>query len=235
MRGDQALAALAVKRQQSKLQREFFRLYDHDKPFSPLNVGVYDWQRIWCNAGRDHDQRMLMCANRVGKTRTGGAEVACHLTGLYPPWWEGRRFPRGISAWTGAKTNELSRDVVQLELLGELGQWGTGWLPKDRILEIKTRQAGVPDVVDTIRVKHQRGTSIVTLKTYDQGREKWQGTGKDLILLDEQPPMDIFTEALTRLLDRKGLMMLTFTPLLGLDEVVAHFLYSADGSLGLAA
>jgi hypothetical protein len=33
-----------------------------------------------------------MAANRIGKSEAGAYEVTCHLTGLYPPWWTGRRF-----------------------------------------------------------------------------------------------------------------------------------------------
>ena len=41
----------------------------------------YDWQQRYFAAGVDHPQRLLMAANRVGKTETGGAELAYHLTG----------------------------------------------------------------------------------------------------------------------------------------------------------
>ena len=45
-------------------------------------------------------ERCFMAANRVGKTfGVGGYETALHLTGLYPAWWEGRRFTQPITAW----------------------------------------------------------------------------------------------------------------------------------------
>jgi len=36
------------------------------------------------------------------------------------------------------------------------------------------------------------------LKSYDQGRESFQGTEQHVIWLDEEPPLPIYVEALTR-------------------------------------
>ena len=59
----------------------------------------YGWQEEFYKAGKDNKQRMLMAANRVGKTASQAAEVAFHLTGLYPDWWEGIRFTRPTKIW----------------------------------------------------------------------------------------------------------------------------------------
>lgn len=193
---------------------------------------MYDWQAEFHNASTGHPERMLMAANRVGKTQSAAAEMAIHATGLYPPWWKGIRFKKPIKAWVGSVTNEASKEIVQAALLGPLGSYGTGWIPGEKIFGKPTyRQAGVPEVVDTIKVKHASGgISIITLKTYEQGRAKWQGAKVDVIWLDEEPPMDIYTEALTRILDSKGIIYLTFTPLLGPSDVVLHFLNAPEGS-----
>lgn len=169
-----------------------------------------------------------MAGNRCGKTMTAGEEVAIHMTGQYPDWWEGRRFTHPVQVWTGCETNELSRDVIQYELLGEEGSHGTGWIPKESLKSVKYRQAGVPDVVDVIKVKHvSGGVSVAKLKTYEQGRKKWQGTSKDIVWLDEEPSWEVFSEAKTRTLDSKGMIILTFTPLSGSTGVV-DFLIDKD-------
>ena len=46
-------------------------------------------------------ERLLMAANRVGKTLAGGMETAMHLTGRYAAWWPGKRFSHPISGWAG--------------------------------------------------------------------------------------------------------------------------------------
>lgn len=187
----------------------------------------YDWQKQFHAAGRDHPERMLMAANRVGKTMSAGAEVAFHLTGEYPEWWEGRKFDAPVLAWTGSPTNETSRDIVQAELLGGLGQQlGTGWIPRGKIIgRPTTRQAGVKDVVDKFEVKHKSGgVSVCILKTYEQGWQKWQGTAPHVVWMDEEPDdYKIFSEAQTRILTSQGIVLVTFTPLLGVTELVEHF------------
>jgi phage terminase large subunit-like protein len=68
--------------------------------------------------------------------------------------------------------------------------------------------------------------SIIRFKTYEQGRESWQGTAKDLIWLDEEPPEDIVSECKARLIDKDGTLLRTMTPLNGItytyDEIVLN-------------
>lgn len=187
----------------------------------------YDWQKEFHAAGKDNPERMLMAANRVGKTVSAACEVSFHLTGDYPDWWTGKKFSQPTLIWTGSPTNETSRDIVQTELLGDTGEkLGTGWVPKARIVgKPQTRQAGVKNVVDSFQVRHvSGGLSLCTMKTYEQGWEKWQGTAPHVVWMDEEPDdYKIFSEAQTRILTSKGIVLVTFTPLRGLTELVEHF------------
>lgn len=196
----------------------------------------YPWQKEFHAAGRDNPERMLMAANRVGKTQCAAAEVAFHLTGEYPDWWEGKKFNKPTLVWTGSPTNETSRDIVQAELLGGLGEkLGTGWVPKVRIHGTpKTRQAGVKDVVDTFAVRHvSGGLSVCNLKTYEQGWQKWQGTAPHVVWDDEEPDdYMIYSESQTRILTSGGILLVTFTPLRGVTDLVEHF-QSLNGSNGV--
>jgi phage terminase large subunit-like protein len=193
----------------------------------------YRWQEDFHAAGRDHVERMLMAANRVGKTMSAGAEVAYHLTGDYPAWWNGKRFDHPVLVWTGSPTNETSRDIVQNELLGGMGEkLGTGWIPRKSIIgRPTTRQAGVKDVVDKFEVRHKSGgVSVCILKTYEQGWQKWQGTAPHVVWLDEEPDdYMIYSEAQTRVLTSRGCILVTFTPLLGVTELVEHFQAGGPG------
>lgn len=187
----------------------------------------YPWQKDFHAAGADNPERMLMAANRVGKTISAGCEITYHLTGDYPDWWEGRRFLSPTLVWTGSPTNETSRDIVQAELLGGMGEkLGTGWVPHGRLVGTpKTRQAGVKDVVDSFHVRHASGgLSTCNLKTYEMGWQKWQGTAPHVVWLDEEPnDYMIYSEAQTRVLTSKGVILVTFTPLLGVTDLVQHF------------
>ena len=66
---------------------------------------------------------------------------------------------------------------------------------------------------------------MLGFKSYDQGRERWQGVAKDIIWFDEEPPLSIYMEGKTRTNDTNGMCMLTFTPLLGMSEVVRLFIH----------
>ena len=79
--------------------------------------GPYDWQALWHDMGVDCPERAIIAGNRTGKTRTASAEVALHLTGLYPDWWQGRRFDEPTSWIVAGPTNELTRDVCQFALV----------------------------------------------------------------------------------------------------------------------
>ena len=193
----------------------------------------YVWQDEFHEAGVEFPERMLMAANRVGKTKSAAAEVAFHLTGKYPEWWKGKRFDHPVLVWTGSPTNETSKDIVQKELLGGIGEdVGTGSVPKKLIVgKPSTRQAGVRGVVDSFQVRHSSGgLSTCILKTYEQGWVKWQGTAPHVVWLDEEPDdYMIYSEAQTRTLTSNGIVLVTFTPLHGVTELVQHFQQGGPG------
>jgi phage terminase large subunit-like protein len=83
----------------------------------------------------------------------------------------------------------------------------------------------VADQLDAVKVRHvSGGVSTIGLKTYQSGREKFQGETLDFIWLDEECPEDIYFECLTRTNVGNGPVWLTFTPLLGMSSVVKRFL-----------
>ena len=170
-----------------------------------------------------------MAGNQLGKTMCAAAECAYHATGRYPDNWEGRVFVNPINAWVSGVTGESTRDNPQRWLYGRTGEAGTGMIPKDAIVDQSPRR-GLADALDTLQVRFggggdtQAGISHIGFKSYDQGREKWQGPTKDLIWFDEEPPQDIYTEGLTRTNVGLNPVMMTFTPLMGMSDVVKRFL-----------
>jgi phage terminase large subunit-like protein len=167
-----------------------------------------------------------MAANQVGKTLAGAAEAAFHLTGRYPDWWQGKRWERPVKGWAGSESGELTRDGVQRMLVGPPkieAEWGTGLIPGADLVDWARRQ-GVPDSLDGVVVKHvSGGVSTLGFKSYDQGRTRWQAETLDFVWFDEEPPADLYTEGLTRTNATQGIVWLTFTPLLGMSEVIHAF------------
>ena len=132
-------------------------------------------------------ERLFMAGNQLGKTFAGAAETAMHLTGRYPPWWQGRRWDRPIVAIGGSESGELTRDGMQRLLVGPPkveSDWGTGYIPKDCLIDW-SRKNGVADALDSVTVKHVNGgASTFGFKSYDQGRAKWQANTVDWVWFD---------------------------------------------------
>ena len=81
------------------------------------------------------------------------------------------------------------------------------------------------NAVDTVTVKHvSGGISSLGFKSYERGREKWQGDTLDFVWLDEEPPGAIYSEALARITATAGMTYITATPLLGMTNVIQRFL-----------
>ena len=194
-------------------------------PSGPLRRDLYPKHMQFFEASKASMEVAFMAANRVGKSIAGGVAASFHLTGDYPDWWPGRRFDCPTDAWACGDTGETCRDIVQLALLGPKGDFGTGLIPGASIIGDPTAKRGLADAVDTIRIRHKSGgLSQIGLKSYDQGRRKFQGTAKHFIWDDEEPPEDVYTEQLIRLMTTNGIMMATFTPLQGLSKVALRFL-----------
>jgi phage terminase large subunit-like protein len=221
------------KRQEDELlhlleQEEKFRKYNLIDTYEPT-----DKQREFHTAGDRYRQRLLMAGNQTGKSFGAACELAYHMTGHYPDWWEGRVWNRPVIGWGAGVTARSTRMNVQRHLLGRGREWGTGTIRKELLIGEPLMARGEPDLVDSFSVRHSSGgISSIFLLNYQQGREKWQGETLDFIWCDEEPPMDIYTEGLTRLNRRAGSMLITFTPLKGMTEVVRQFLRPAKGDLG---
>lgn len=173
-------------------------------------------------------ERLLRAGNQVGKTWSAGFETAMHLTGRYPEWWTGRRFDHAVVFWAAGVTSETTRDNPQRILMGRPDEWGSGAIPAECIVKI-TRRSGLADAIDSVQVRHiDGGMSMLAFKSYEQGREKFQGETLDGIWFDEEPAMDIYSEGKTRTQagdnGAGGIIYMTFTPLLGMSDVVARFL-----------
>lgn len=204
--------------------RRTFRRIDFFEPYAK--------QLEFIALGATKRERLLMAANQVGKSEIGAYETAVHLTGLYPADWQGRVWKRPTKGWAAGETTVLTRDVQQKKLCGEPGVealFGTGMIPKELFVGAPTRLRGATDAFDTIQVKNVSGglddsaISVLRFKSYEQGRTKFQGETLDFAWCDEEPPLVVYSEILTRITATQGMVSVTFTPLKGPTGVVLRF------------
>lgn len=177
-------------------------------------------------------ERIFMAGNRVGKTMAAGTEVAYHLTGQYPDWWDGHRNDKAVRWLASGDTHETTRDIIQLKMLGATTDrkedYGTGLIPGESIVDVVPRPH-VKGAAEKILVKHvSGGVSELWMRSYVQGREIFQGFELDGFWADEECPQDVYEEAMVRLMTRNGLSILTFTPLNGLTKLVQELTKPAE-------
>lgn len=214
-----------LARVRSSLDRR--KLFTYYPAKGPLRRELYPKHMRFFAAGLRHRIRMMMAANRIGKTEGCGLyEVTLHMTGKYPQWWRGRRFDRPVRVWVAGDNSKTVREILQVKLLGPWAAFGTGLIPGDDLVDWKAK-AGVAESIDTFSVRHvSGGVSTGVFKTYEAGRISFQGSEQDVILLDEEPPvttaLEIYSECLTRIMTTGGVVMLTFTPLFGTTKLIKH-------------
>jgi len=196
----------------------------------PFSRTRYSKHMQFFKAGATHRFRVLGGGNGSGKSFTVSTELDFHMTGEYPDWWEGYRFKKSIKVWVICESGSLWRDSMQQALLGSVGEeLGTGLIRKDLIHDTKS-MPGVPGAIGQIMTKHKSGgVSSVTVKTFEMGRNQFQAANLDLLIFDEEPPEDIYSECVMRTRGVEGVrapgrVMMAFTPLKGLSEVVLRYL-----------
>ena len=189
----------------------------------PLRRELYKKHMEFLRATKTYTEVAFIAGNRTGKSETVVFAGTTWLTGDYPKWWEGRVFDRHTDILVAGETSKLVRDSIQEKFLGPPSDVGTGLIPRDCIFERKPK-AGIPDAIDTVRIRHKDGNlSTLRFGSYDQGREAFQATEYDVVIFDEEPPLAIYTEGMMRTMTRSGLVLLAFTPIRGVSEVVLQF------------
>jgi phage terminase large subunit-like protein len=184
------------------------------------------------NAGAKHRLRVIGGGNGSGKSFSVSYETALHMTGEYPDWWKGKRFKKAVKGWVICESGALWRGSMQEALLGRIGdEEGTGLIRKECLPKEATKSfPGVPGAVGQILVKHKNGgISSLVVKTFDMGRDKFQAETLDFVVMDEEPPNEIYSECIMRLrgvegVKDPGICLMAFTPLKGLTEVVLRYL-----------
>jgi len=159
-----------------------------------------------------HRNKWLFGGNRTGKTVAGAVEAVWRARGNHPY----REITTPQRGWVVSLDYNVQRDVAQKEVLR--------WLNPAWVKNIEMRQGRKDNpengIIDFIEIKSiHGGTSIIGFKSCDQGRAKFQGTSQHWIWFDEEPPEDIYAECKMRIIDTRGDIWGTMTPLQGLTWV----------------
>ncbi|MCM1194869.1 MAG: terminase family protein [Firmicutes bacterium] len=156
--------------------------------------------------------RWVFGGNRSGKTECGAVETVWLARGIHPF----RKNKSNVSCWVVSLSQQVQRDVAQQKVLYYLDE---NWI--DEIVMISgSKSSPEYGVIDYISVRNVLGgTSKIAFKSCEAGRDKFQGVSLDFVWFDEEPPKEIYEECKMRILDRRGHMFGTMTPLKGLSWV----------------
>lgn len=141
-------------------------------------------------------------SNRSGKSDIIAVDSQIRLTGIIPDVMKGEYPPEYVrigEAWL------CGMDFVSL--------MGIVKKKVDKFLPAKMNAGYNKES----KIQRYRNESEIQYKSYDQGREKFQGTSKVYISFDEEPPQDVYDEGYMRTVDCSGLIRLAFTPMKGLS------------------
>ena len=153
----------------------------------------------------------MFWGNRVGKTEWGAMEVARYLLGEHST----RSVVPPVEVWCACPSFELQEETTQKKLLR--------YIPEHRIAK-KFKLRG--NILKSIVIDNG---SVLTFKSYEQGREKFQGVGKRIIWFDEEPPHDIWEECSVREEAGEALdIILTMTPVKGITWVYDEVYLATD-------
>ncbi|MDE7464528.1 MAG: terminase family protein [Clostridiales bacterium] len=193
-----------------KIEKEQKRRYRNDT-LSRYNVGdkVHAKQMEFHRSMKRN--RWVFGGNRTGKTECGAVETVWLARGIHP-----YKTNKPTDGWVVSLSRRVRRDVARKKILRYLNP---DWIA-DIVMESGKSSNPSGGVIDYIAVKNVFGTiSTIGFKTCEAGRDKFAGASLDYVWFDEEPPEDIYDECAMRVVDRKGLIFGTMTPLLGLTFV----------------
>jgi len=137
--------------------------------------------------------------NRSGKSTFGAMELCFHLTRQYPEWFsKRRRFKGPIKALISAYEFPTITRVIEPKLFS--------YLPRDYYKEKRTAQGYLSRILC-------KDGSIVDILVNEMKDEAYQGADWDFIWCDEPQQRTKYYSMKRGLVDRRGQMIFTFTPL----------------------
>lgn len=195
-----------LQRQIEKNQAEIKRKLKEER-LETYNVGEKIHKKQIAFHSSDKRIKAFFGGNRVGKTVAGAVEAVCHALG-----YSRFRELKPSSGWVVSLSGDVQKEVAQKEILK--------WLPKKEISNIIVRHGRKDDLEGSLIEKIVlKNGCFIGFKTCEQGRESFQGASLGWVWFDEEPPLDVYQECQMRIIDQKGDIWFTMTPLKGLTWI----------------
>ena len=146
-------------------------------------------------------QRWIVAANRVGKSEAGSQEAVWYMLGEHP--YKTTPAPP-VSGWAVSLDYPASVETAQEKILKKIPPREiASWNKNEGILKL-------------------RNGSKLGFKSCDSGWKKFQGAEKDFIWFDEEPPNDVWKEAIIRWKRNPPDIWVTMTPVEGMTWTYSY-------------
>jgi hypothetical protein len=197
---------VSINRCQQKLQDASNMRFDFYKPYPVFEK--------FHKLGNKTSIRLLLAANRIGKTYSCLAEFSMHATGNYPDNWAGYKYTKkNLTLWAGGISGVEADDIAERLFDGDSDDAPP--LIHESLLVYQNKKTRY------YKVKRANGgIANIRIKTYGVGEKKnkhstWKARHVDCIFLDEEPTMSVFTECCIRITninpDDHGMIMIAAT------------------------
>ena len=189
------------------------------QPYMNRRNGLPSWQWKFLEHAGDSWGRVVYSANRAGKSDMGAYEAVLSITGTHPF----RTYPAKGVGWVIGKDLKITENVDLSKFESLLPKnYKTSYNKQKNIWYCSNEAAG--------------RSWEVHFRTAEAGRAAFQGDAIDWAWFDEEPmptKQNVWTEVITRLVDRKGIWWMTATPILG--TVWMKNLIDMDGVTSMTA
>lgn len=155
----------------------------------------------------------VLGGNRSGKTEIG-AEIAV-------AWALGKEFFRGEPAWEYIQYLPIPDHPCNIWVVGLDFSTLRDVIWGEKFRRGRNHPPLVPDIAPFLKKPPNDSDfqiffangSVITGKSADSGREKFQGASVDLVWIDEECEADVYDECYQRTVDCAGKILITLTPL----------------------
>ena len=195
-------------------------------------VELFGWNGKQSQIFAAKERFVCICgANQYsGKTTANTARAAIQYTAQYPSWWTGRRWEGDIKVACCSKTLDKLRDTVLDKIFGTKEQLGTGWIPKELIIEdsiIWSKKAkNCIEYCEIKRVDEDYNVIGITqfyAFSFEQGWERVSGYTLQDVLISEECDLKFYDEMRARGNSCNGQIVIDMIPLDGATPLWKSF------------
>jgi len=210
-----------VRTDEEKMRRALDELQlQQNQRINPLMYyNPLPWQKRHHRLGHPKSTRATFGGNQIGKTVSGAAEMAIHMSQMYPEWWpmecrrdglDGRPGPPLIAIQVGPDFDNWLEQVYLPKF--------QSFIPQGMAKAIKSQGKIRGYTFDYRDSKPPHGINphhknVVHFMTYTQDLFAFEGKTIDIAGFDEPPPFGIWTATKRGLMARDGIAYFTLTPL----------------------